>query len=255
MNKIAAYKTALQAHPLWEKTAVQLGISEKQDPSAVFLRDWLRKRYGRAYDFDSDALLRHPQYRAFERGVYQGTVPDIKQVPALRKELNLVGGNMTRFVLPDGSHGGLLLPRISTGINADGNEAFLHPVVTAGRTGTPELSTFLHPQMLGDKYVPLTKQHITTDMAGESPKTILNRIRAIANDFDMKGKRYLTDRRGNPSMDKRGRQRTQPLSPEQLQNHFDFFAKKMIQSENRVKRKGVALPDFAVARGLTRRMA
>ena len=161
---------------------------------------------------------------------------------------------MTRFVLPDGSHGGLLLPRISTGINADGNEAFLHPVVTAGRAGTPELSTFLHPQMLGDKYVPLTKQHITTDMAGETPKTIMDRIRALANDFDMKGKKYLVDRRGTPITDRAGRQRTQPLTPEQLQQHFNFFARKMIQSENRVKGKGVALPDFATARNLRRRM-
>ena len=254
MDKIAVYKMALQAHPLWEKTAVRLDISEREDPSALFLRNWLKGRLGNAYDFESNALLRHPQYRAFERGVYQGTVPDTRQVPALKEKLNLIGGNMTRFVLPDGSHGGLLLPRISTGINADGNEAFLHPVVTAGRAGTPELSTFLHPQMLGDKYIPLTRQHITTDMAGETPKTILDQIRALANDLDMKGKKYLTDRRGNPITDKRGRQRALPLTPEAYQKYFEFFAKKMIQAENRVKGKGVALPDFAVARKLTRQM-
>ena len=150
-----------------EKTAVDVGLVHAADP-AFFAR--------------ARRALAHPRYRLWERGAYSGAVASHRQLPAYHHELQAIGGRRTRLRLPNTHHGGLVLPGLNLGAHPEsGKDVLLHPIVTLGQQGTPEISTVFHDEMLGGKYIPLAQEHITNVDPAEA-KDVLKRIRRMTRE-------------------------------------------------------------------------
>jgi hypothetical protein len=166
--------------PQLEKTAVDVGLVRTLDPA-------FSKAHPKA------APKTHPRYRAWERGAYTGSVVNHGALAEYHRELRGIGGLKARLGLPQGSHGGLVLPGIDMGHHPGaGKSSVLHPIVTAGVGGTPEISTVFHDEMLGGKYHLLDPSHIRNVDPGEA-RVILKRIRTMSRDLSPKFLTRLLD--------------------------------------------------------------